>query len=70
MLSYLLSIGVGSNGIISEDDAAAATVVANSVNTNVTKFNELKYFTSITQSKGGFYGSNSGVMRFSGWTSL
>ena len=60
MVTYLNSIGVGSNGIVTENDAAAATVVANSQNTEVTKFNELKYFTRITESRGGVSSSNSG----------
>jgi hypothetical protein len=30
MVTYLNSIGVGSNGIVTEADAAAATIVANS----------------------------------------
>lgn len=70
MLDYLLNLGIGSNGIISETDAANATVVANSANTTVTKFNELKYFTGITTSKGGLYSSSTGVIKFSNWTAL
>jgi hypothetical protein len=70
MVTYLNSIGVGSNGVITEDDAAAATIVANSTNTTVTKFNELKYFTQITQSKGGWTGTNEGAIQFYNWTAL
>lgn len=70
MVTYLNSIGVGSNGVITEADAAAATIVANSQNTEVTKFNELKYFTSITESRGGFNSSSSGQIRFYNWTAL
>jgi hypothetical protein len=70
MLSYLLSLGIGSNGSITEDDAVAATIVANSANTTVTKFNELKYFTSITESRGGWTGTSEGYTRFTGWTAL
>lgn len=70
MVTYLNSIGVGSNGVITEADAAAATIVANSANTTVTKFNELKYFTQITQSRGGLSGYDSGYVRFAGWTAL
>jgi hypothetical protein len=70
MKNYLLSLGIGSNGEISTGDAANATVVANSANTTVTKFNELKYFTGITTSKGGLYGNSSGVIKFSNWTAL
>lgn len=70
MVTYLNSIGVGSNGVITEADAAVATVVANSQNTEVTKFNELKYFTSITESRGGLSGYDSGYVRFAGWTAL
>lgn len=70
MLAYLNSIGVGSDGVITEADAAAATVVANSQNTEVTKFNELKYFTGITESNGGWDGAGHGVCRFNGWTAL
>lgn len=70
MVTYLNSIGVGSNGVITEADAAAATVVANSQNTTITKFNELKYFTNITQSKGGWDSSGVGDCRFKQWTAL
>ena len=70
MKSYLLSLGIGSNGEISTSDAANATVVANSTNTTVTKFNELKYFTGITTSKGGLYGSSTGAIKFYNWTAL
>ena len=70
MVTYLNSIGVGSNGVITEADAAAATIVANSANTTVTKFNELKYFTQITQSRGGISGGDDGYVRFTGWTAL
>ena len=70
MVTYLNSIGVGSNGVITEADAAAATIVANSQNTTVTKFNELKYFTQITQSRGGISGSSEGLVRFRDWTAL
>lgn len=70
MVTYLNSIGVGSNGAITEDDATAATIVANSANTTVTKFNELKYFTQITESRGGWNGYDSGYVRFCGWTAL
>lgn len=70
MVTYLNSIGIGSNGMITEAQAAAATIVANSVNTTVTKFNELKYFTSITGSRGGLSGTQSGYARFAGWTAL
>lgn len=70
MVAYLNSIGIGSNGVITEADAAAATIVANSQNTTVTKFNELKYFTGITESRGGLSGYNSGYVRFAGWTAL
>ena len=70
MVAYLNSIGVGSNGIITETDAIAATIVASSQNTTVTKFNELKYFTGITESRGGISGSADGWVRFKEWTSL
>lgn len=70
MVTYLNSIGVGSNGVITESDAAAATVVANSQNTEVTKFNELRYFTGITESRGGWTGSNEGTIQFYNWTAL
>lgn len=70
MLAYLNSIGVGSNGMITESQAAAATIVANSQNTEVTKFNELKYFTSITESRGGWTGTNEGAIKFYNWTAL
>jgi len=70
MVTYLNSIGVGSNGAVTTNEAAAATVVANSENTEITKFNELKYFTSITESKGGWTGNSSGSVRFYNWTAL
>lgn len=70
MVTYLNSIGVGSNGMITEAQAAAATIVANSQNTEVTKFNELRYFTNITQSRGGWTSASSGYIRFMGWTAL
>lgn len=70
MVAYLNSIGVGSNGVITEADAAAATIVATSANTTVTKFNELKYFTQITQSRGGLSHWDDGYVRFAGWTAL
>ena len=70
MLAYLNSIGVGSNGMVTEAQAAAATVVANSENTTVRKFNELKYFTGITESAGGWDVPGNGKIRFNGWTAL
>lgn len=70
MVTYLNSIGVGSNGMVTEAEAAAATIVANSQNTEVTKFNELRYFTNITQSKGGWTSGSSGYIRFQNWTAL
>lgn len=70
MLEYLNSIGVGSDGFVTEQQAAQATIVANSTNTEVTKFNEFKYFTNITSSKGGWTGGSDGYMRFTGWTAL
>jgi hypothetical protein len=60
MAAYLNNLGIGSNGMITENQAAAATVAANSTNTTVTKFNELKYFTNITGSNGGFESSSYG----------
>lgn len=71
VVTYLNSIGVGSNGIVTEAQAAAATVAANSQNTEITKFNELRYFTNITTSKGGWTGTGqSGSIRFREWTAL
>lgn len=70
MLEYLNSIGVGSNGFVTEQQASQATIVANSANTEVTKFNEFKYFTNVTSARGGWTGGNSGYMRFSNWTAL
>jgi hypothetical protein len=63
MITYLNSIGIGSNGYVTTTEAASATTVANSTNTTVTKFNELRYFTSITQ-------SISNTCKFSNWTAL
>lgn len=70
MVTYLNSIGIGSNGMITEAQAAAATMVANSANATVTKFNELRYFTNITGSRGGWTSANSGFVRFYNWTAL
>lgn len=71
VVTYLNSIGVGSNGIVTESQAAAATVAANSQNTEITKFNELRYFTNITTSKGGWNQTGqSGSIRFRDWTAL
>ena len=78
MVTYLGYIGVGSNGFITKAQAAAATSVATSqttfdnvdYKTLVTKFNEFKYFTGITQSLGGWDSGSSGALRFSGWTAL
>lgn len=70
MVTYLNSIGVGSNGTVTEAQAAAATVAANSKNTEVTKFNELKYFTNITQSSGGWTGTSGKCINFVNWTAL
>lgn len=68
--SYLASINIGTNGKVTEAQAAAATVVANAANTTITKFNELKYFTSIVESKNGWTGANSGSIKFKDWTAL
>lgn len=70
MLAYLNSIGVGSGGFVTEQQAANTSIVANSVNTTVKKFNEFKYFTNITSSRTGWTGTNSGYMRFTKWTAL
>lgn len=70
MLAYLLSLGIGSNGMITESQAAAVTIIATAPNTVVRKFNELKYFTSITESRGGLNSGSSGWVRFYNWTAL
>lgn len=70
MESYLASMGIGTDGKVTEAQAAAVTVIANASNSTITKFNELKYFTNITESKGGWTGNSSGYMRFSNWTAL
>ena len=72
MLAYLQNtMGIGAtSGVITETEAAAATSVANSTNTSITKFNELKYFTNITQSRGGFNVNGSGDISFANWTAL
>lgn len=70
MVTYLNSIGVGSADGITLGQASLASKVANSQNTTVTKFNELKYFTAITGSKNGFSGNASGNVRFYQWTAL
>lgn len=70
MESYLASMGIGTDGKVTEAQAAAVTVIANASNSTITKFNELKYFTNITSSKGGWTGNSSGYMRFTRWTAL
>ena len=70
MESYLASMGIGTDGKVTEAQAAAVTVIANASNSTITKFNELKYFTNITSSKGGWTGTSSGYMRFKEWTAL
>lgn len=70
MLAYLNSIGVGSDGFVTEQQAEDTSTAANSVNTTVRKFNEFKYFTNITSSRLGFTGTRSGYMRFYNWTAL
>ena len=70
MLQYLLNKGIGSNGSITTADTVGVTSVVNNTNTTITKFNELKYFTSITESKGGWDSSQEGNVRFQGWTAL
>lgn len=72
MLAYLQNtMGIGAtSGVITETEAAAATSVANSTNTSITKFNELKYFTNITESRGGFNVNGSGDILFANWTAL
>lgn len=70
MVTYLNNIGVGSDGMVTETQASAATVAANSTNTTITKFNELKYFTNITSSKGGWTQYTSGAVQFKDWTAL
>lgn len=70
MESYLASMGIGDNGKVTEAQAAAITVIANASNSTITKFNELKYFTNITESKDGWTGTSDGYARFTGWTAL
>lgn len=70
MLNYLIGLGIGSNGLITEGQASLVTSVANSVNTTITKFNELRHFTNVTSSKNGYAGSTSGNIKFIGWTAL
>lgn len=70
MESYLASMGIGDNGKVTEAQAAAVTVIANASNSTITKFNELKYFTNITESKNGWTGTNSGFVTFKNWTAL
>jgi hypothetical protein len=64
MESYLASMGIGTDGKVTEAQAAAVTVIANASNSTITKFNELKYFTNITESRGGWSGTNSGNCSF------
>ena len=70
MESYLASMGIGDNGKTTEAQAAAVTTIANAPNSTIIKFNELRYFTSITESKGGFNSSNTGACSFYNWTAL
>ena len=70
MISYLASMNIGTNGKVTETEAASVTIIANAPNSTITKFNELKYFTSITESRGGWTGSSDGYARFFNWTAL
>lgn len=66
MLSYLLNLGIGSNGAITTVQAAAVTRIQGQTNTTVTKFNELKYFTNITK----IHNSGNSIAYFKNWTAL
>lgn len=68
MLSYLLNLGIGSNGAITTVQAAAVTSISGETNTTITKFNELKYFTNITK----IYKPENGIAPafFRNWTAL
>lgn len=72
MVTYLNSIGIGSNGMITEAQAAAATsIYSSTANTTVTKFNEFRYFTNITtSSSGGWNGQGTNYFCFQNWTAL
>ena len=70
MESYLASMNIGTNGKVTEAQAAAVTTIANAPNSTITKFNELRYFTNITESKGGFNSANTGACSFYNWTAL
>ena len=72
IVTYLNSVGVGSNGIVTEAQAAAATSIYSSIaNTTVTKFNEFRYFTNITtSSSGGWGGQGTNYYGFKDWTAL
>lgn len=63
MLQFLLNKGIGSNGMITENQAAAVTTISTESNATITKFNELKYFTSITA-------TNTYTTKFIDWTAL
>lgn len=68
--NYLNSKGIGSGGKVTESQAVNAQSVSNSSNSTIKKFNELKYFTNITESKGGFTGVLEGNCKFLDWTAL
>lgn len=70
IVAYLNSIGIGSNGYVTSVQAASATTVSTGANSTITKFNELKYFTGITGSMGGWDGRSSGACYFKNWTAL
>lgn len=72
IVTYLNSVGVGSNGMVTEAQAAAATsIYSSTANTTVTKFNEFRYFTNITTpSSGGWSGQGTNYYSFKDWTAL
>lgn len=71
VITHLSQMNIGTNGMVTEDQAAAVTVISNIENNNtVTKFNELRYFTNVTEGYGGWNSSSDGSCKFLNWTAL
>ena len=58
MAAHLNSVGIGSNGMVTENDAANAINISWPENNVVTKFNELRYFTNIYRTAAPSWGSS------------
>ncbi|MEE3413850.1 MAG: leucine-rich repeat protein [Prevotella sp.] len=71
MITHLNSVGIGSNGTVTEADARNATTIPYVDNDVVTKFNELRYFTNINKTAAPRRGEDeTGSASFNGWAAL